>query len=155
MPSLGRSCSSPSSTSGAQDVDGDQSSEVQVEGSGSRDDKRASYPALPRSASTLEPPSERSRNRSLSAPHLAWLRPKEKSGSANGTKESSASSARTFSSEPKNRPRSAAYKSVRSISGRLRTASKSRSRPSSASGEDMSRGMSLSKMLVSEVSKYI
>ena len=154
MPSLSRSCSSPSSMSGAQDVDGDQSSEVQIEGRESRDDKRASYPAPPKSASTLEPPLERSRNRSLSAPHLAWLRPKEKSGSANGTKESSAL-ARTFSSEPKNRPRSAAYKSVRSISGRLRTASKSRSRPSSASGEDMSRGKSLSKMLVNEISKYI
>ncbi|KAG9313478.1 HECT-like ubiquitin-conjugating enzyme-binding-domain-containing protein [Chiua virens] len=76
VPSLGRTSSPPSTA--AQVTDGDSTSEEQR---GSRDGKRASYPAAPKSDATLEPPSER-RNRSLSAPHLAWLRPKDKSGGA-------------------------------------------------------------------------
>lgn len=131
VPSLG--C--PSSAGGAlQDAEEDQNSE----GRGSRDGKRASFPAAPKSGSTLEPPSERLRNRSLSAPHLAWLRSKDKSGNTTGTK---ASLTRSLSSDPKSLPSSATSKSVRSFSGRLRGASKSR--PSSASGEDVSSGTSL------------
>lgn len=140
VPSLGRSCSPSSAGSAQQDIDEDQSSEVQLEG-GSRDGKRASYPAAPKSGSTLELPSERSRNRSLSASHLSWLRPKEKSGSATGTKERFSSITRSLSSDPKSLPPSATLKSVRSFSGRLRGASKSR--PSSTSREGMSHGASL------------
>ncbi|KAF8549610.1 hypothetical protein OG21DRAFT_1469812 [Imleria badia] len=139
VPSLDRSYPSSSSAGRAgQDRDEDQSSEVQLEGGDSRDGKRASYPAVPKSGSTLEPPSERSRNRSLSAPHLAWLRSKEKSGSVNGTKEGFGSVTRSFPSEPKSLPLLATSKSVRSFSGRLRGGSKSR--PPSAGGEDMSHG---------------
>ncbi|KAI9567457.1 HECT-like ubiquitin-conjugating enzyme-binding-domain-containing protein [Boletus coccyginus] len=100
VPSVGRSCSPSSAGSAQQDIDEDQSSEVQLEG-GSRDGKRASYPAAPKSGSTLELPSERSRNRSLSASHLSWLRPKEKSGSVTGTKERFSSITRSLSSDPK------------------------------------------------------
>ena len=141
VPSLGRPYSSPSSAGGA--VDEDQSSEGQLQDGGSRDGKRASYPATPKSGSTLEPPSEKSRNRSLSAPHLAWLRPKEKSGSTTGTKEGFGSLARSFSSDPK---------SVRGFSGRLRGASKSR--PSSA-GEDTSHGASFLNELIRDISTHV
>ncbi|KAF8137420.1 HECT-like ubiquitin-conjugating enzyme-binding-domain-containing protein [Boletus edulis] len=137
VPSLGRS--SPSSTGGAsQDRAEDQSSEKEPEGRSSRDGKRASYPSEPKSGSTLEPPPDRLRNRSLSAPHLAWLRPKEKTGSANGTKEGFGSITRTLSSDPKSLPPSATSKSVRSFSGRLRGVSKTR--PSSAGGDGVSLG---------------
>lgn len=141
--SLDRSSPSSSSAGGAvQDMDEDQSSEVQLEGRDSRDGKRASYPATPKSGSTLEPPSERLRNRSLSAPHLAWLRPKEKSGCATGTTEGFGPVTRSLSSDPKRLPPSATsnLKSVRSLSRRLRGASKSR--PPSAVGEDVSHGAS-------------
>lgn len=140
VPSLARSCSPSSAGSAQQDIGEDQSSEVQLEG-GSRDGKRASYPAAPKSGSTLELPSERSRNRSLSASHLSWLRPKEKSGSATGTRERFSSITRSLSSDPKSLPPSATPKSIRSFSGRLRGASKTR--PPSTSREDMSCGASL------------
>ncbi|KAN0084280.1 HECT-like Ubiquitin-conjugating enzyme (E2)-binding domain containing protein [Tylopilus felleus] len=135
VPSLNRSYSSPGVA--VQNTDGDHP-EVQPEDKSSQDGKRASYPSAPTSGSTLEPPSERSRNRSLSAPHLAWLRPREKPGSAPGTTEGSGSVMRTASSDPKSTPSSAIPKSVRSFSGRLRRGSKSR--PSSAGGEDVNHG---------------
>lgn len=129
VPSLSRSYSSPSSAGDAGQHTA-QNLEVQLEGRGSRDGKRASYPAAPNSGSTLEPPTERLRNRSLSAPHLAWLRSKDKSGNATGTKEGFRSLSRS--------PSSVTSKSVRSFSGRLRGVSKSR--PSSAGGEGVSHG---------------
>ncbi|KAG6377492.1 HECT-like ubiquitin-conjugating enzyme-binding-domain-containing protein [Boletus reticuloceps] len=144
VPSLGRS--SPSSTGGA--LQDRESSEKEPEGRSSRDGKRASYPSEPKSGSTLEPPPDRLRNRSLSAPHLAWLRPKEKTGSANGTKEGFGSITRTLSSDPKSLPSSATSKSVRSFSGRLRGVSKTR--PSSA-GED---GVSLGALDIAYVAEH-
>lgn len=110
-------------------MDDDGNLEVQLEG-GSRDGKRASYPAAPKSGSTLEPPTERLRNRSLSAPHLAWLRPKDRSGNATGSKEGFGSLSRSSSS--------ATSKCVRSFSGKLRAVSKSR--PVSTGGEDVNHG---------------
>ncbi|KAG8216813.1 hypothetical protein J3R82DRAFT_7067 [Butyriboletus roseoflavus] len=129
VPSLSRSYSSPSNAGGAGQVaDDDQSSEVQLDGRGSRDGKRASYPAAPKSGSTLEPPTERSRSRSLSASHLAWLRPKDKSGNTTSMKECFSSLSRS--------PSLATSKSVRSFSGRLYGVGKSR--PSSTGGEGAS-----------------
>ncbi|KAH0826560.1 HECT-like ubiquitin-conjugating enzyme-binding-domain-containing protein [Lanmaoa asiatica] len=130
VPPLSRSYSSSSAGGAVQDTEDDQSSEAQLEGRDSRDGKRASYPTVPKSSSSLEPPSERLRNRSLSAPHLAWLRSKDKSGTATSTKEGSRCLSRS--------PSLVTSKSVRSLSGRLRGVNKSR--PPSVGGEGVSHG---------------
>lgn len=140
MPSLSRAYSSPSSAGGAvRDAEEGPSSEVQPGGRGSRDGKRASCPAVPKSGSTLELPLEKLRDRSLSAPHLAWLRPKDRSGNANGTKENSSSVTRSVSSDPKGLSSLAASKSVRSFPGKLYG---TKSRPPSADAEDINEDVS-------------
>ncbi|KAF9225898.1 hypothetical protein BS17DRAFT_777838 [Gyrodon lividus] len=117
----------------------DQSSDMESGGRNFQDCKRVPFPENPQTGfvSVLEPPS---RCRSLSAPHLAWLRSRERSGTASSAKDLGVGSvARASSSDTKRAPSSSATsKAPRRFSGRFIGASKSR--PVSAGGEGESNG---------------
>ncbi|KIJ61613.1 hypothetical protein HYDPIDRAFT_137583 [Hydnomerulius pinastri MD-312] len=87
------------------------------------------------------PTHKKSRSRSLSAPHLAWLRPvsRDRSGTGSSAKDMGAGSAgKTSSSTRKNSPSSTMSRASKRLSGKFGGASKSR--PVSAGGEGISTG---------------
>ncbi|KIK82318.1 hypothetical protein PAXRUDRAFT_832273 [Paxillus rubicundulus Ve08.2h10] len=118
-----------------------QSSDMKSEGTNFRDSKQ-SFPENPKTGfvPVLGPPShKKSRSRSLSAPHLAWLRVRDRSGTASSAKDvGTGSVARTSSDTKIASSFSTTSKVARRFSGRFSGGSKSR--PVSAGGEGINNG---------------
>ncbi|KIJ11155.1 hypothetical protein PAXINDRAFT_119016 [Paxillus involutus ATCC 200175] len=121
--------------------DMDQSSDMVSEGTNFRDSKQP-FPENPQTGfvPVLGPLShKKSRSRSLSAPHLAWLRARDRSGTASSAKDmGTGSMARTSSDTKIASSYSTTSKVARRFSGRFSGGSKSR--PVSVDGEGISNG---------------